>query len=163
MKKLNILIPEQTKLKEIAQIKYDHLQDIGTITISNHKMSNDEILRAVEEKKYNALMIDSASFGVDRDFLISLNGKIEIISMNATGYNNIDIHTAKEEGIVVCNVPDYAGQSVAELVFTMVFSLLRKLKRLEKMKRARPLFFRKKKIKLVFRFLLLPLRKKTGF
>lgn len=128
---MNILIPEQTKLKEIVINKYIKLQEIGNITISEYKMSNEEILKAVEEKKYNALMIDSASFVLKREFLISLRGKIKIISMNATGYNNIDVQTAKEEGIMVCNVPDYAGQSVAELVFSMIFSLLRKLKRVE--------------------------------
>ena len=32
----------------------------------------------------------------------------------ATGYNNVDVRAAKERGIVVCNVPDYSSDAVAQ-------------------------------------------------
>ena len=34
--------------------------------------------------------------------------KLKMIAMLATGYNSIDIKTAKERGIYVCNIPKYA-------------------------------------------------------
>lgn len=46
----------------------------------------------------------------------------------ATGYSWIDTKHARKRGITVTNVPDYATESVAELVFGQLISLLRKTK-----------------------------------
>ncbi|PTD94066.1 hydroxyacid dehydrogenase [archaeon SCG-AAA382B04] len=52
----------------------------------------------------------------------------ELISVSFTGYDHIDIEKAEEEGIAVTNIPEYATASVAELVFGLAISLLRKLR-----------------------------------
>ncbi|MBQ0125853.1 MAG: D-2-hydroxyacid dehydrogenase, partial [Clostridiales bacterium] len=45
---------------------------------------------------------------------------LKYVGLFATGYNNIDTVAAKERGIVVCNVPGYSTDSVAQLVFSMI-------------------------------------------
>lgn len=50
-----------------------------------------------------------------------------MVSVWQTGYDHIDIKTATEKGIVVSNVPDYAFDSVAEMVFALTLNLMRKV------------------------------------
>ena len=42
-----------------------------------------------------------------------------MIALWQTGYDHIDLKAANEKGIVVSNVPDYACDSVAEMVFAL--------------------------------------------
>ncbi len=56
---------------------------------------------------------------LDRQTIESLP-KLKMIGVLATGYNIVDIAAAKERGIVVCNVPAYSTDSVAQLIFAFL-------------------------------------------
>jgi phosphoglycerate dehydrogenase-like enzyme len=58
-------------------------------------------------------------------FNASLN--LKMLSIWQTGYDHIDIKTATEKGVIVSNVPDYAFDSVAEMVFALALNILRKV------------------------------------
>lgn len=48
---------------------------------------------------------------------------IKYIGLFATGYNNIDLEAAKENGIVVCNAPSYSTYAVAQHVFALILHM----------------------------------------
>ncbi len=52
---------------------------------------------------------------------------LKIILLWQTGYDHIDIKAAAEKGVIVSNVPDYAFDSVAEMVFALSLNILRKV------------------------------------
>lgn len=54
---------------------------------------------------------------------------LKYVSVLATAYGKIDIDYAKKKGIVVTNVPGYATESVAELVFAVILEKIRDLAR----------------------------------
>lgn len=47
---------------------------------------------------------------------------IRFIGILSTGYNTVDVAYAQEKGIVVCNVPDYCTNCVAQHVFAMLLA-----------------------------------------
>lgn len=59
--------------------------------------------------------------------MLDLLPNLKLIACRSTGYNNIDLVTAAERGIVVTNVPTYGENTVAEYTFTLLLALMRKL------------------------------------
>ena len=57
---------------------------------------------------------------------------LELIAISATGTNIVDLEYCKSKGIAVTNLRDYASDSVAEHVLTMILTLLKQIKGLEK-------------------------------
>lgn len=55
--------------------------------------------------------------------------KLKLIATRSTGYDHIDFEAAKERGIVVCNVPSYGENTVAEHTFALMLSLSRNIHR----------------------------------
>lgn len=54
---------------------------------------------------------------------------LKMISVLATGYNIVDVAAAAEKGMVVCNVPVYGTDSVAQYVFAAILHVMHDLGR----------------------------------
>jgi len=54
---------------------------------------------------------------------ISRLPRLRYIGVLATGYTIVDVEAARERGIPVCNVPDYATRSVVQMVFAHLLNL----------------------------------------
>lgn len=50
--------------------------------------------------------------------------QLQLITITATGYNNIDLRAAKNADIAVCNVPEYGTFSVAQHAFALILELV---------------------------------------
>jgi glycerate dehydrogenase len=61
-----------------------------------------------------------------REVLLSAP-RLRLIALTATGYNNIDLGTARERGIAVCNVREYCTQSVMQHAWGMILCLTQHL------------------------------------
>ena len=66
----------------------------------------------------NKVVIDAAAMQ---------SAALRLIVVAATGTNNIDLATAKQRGITVCNVRDYASGAVSQHVFSLLLALVSRL------------------------------------
>jgi glycerate dehydrogenase len=57
-----------------------------------------------------------------KDILAALP-KLKFIGVLATGYNVVDITAAKEQGVVVTNIPAYGTEAVAQMTFALLLEL----------------------------------------
>ena len=58
--------------------------------------------------------------------------KLKLIVTRSAGIDHIDIEYCRERGITVCHIPAYSPKSIAELTFSLILSLARKLKRVDR-------------------------------
>ncbi len=59
--------------------------------------------------------------------ILKRSPRLKMVCVAATGYDCVDLQACREHGVVVCNVPGYSRQSVAEGVIGFIFALRRAL------------------------------------
>ena len=76
---------------------------------------------------HNADALLTAFIKVGED-VFSAAPQLKIVSINATGYDNVDLTAAKRHGVAVCPVGEYCTEDVAEFTITTMLALVRNLK-----------------------------------
>jgi D-3-phosphoglycerate dehydrogenase len=78
------------------------------------------------ERLRGADVVISGWTKIGRDVLLAAPG-LRLVSLWATGLDNIDLATARAQDVTVCNVPSYATDSVAELALGLMLAVIRKI------------------------------------
>jgi glycerate dehydrogenase len=95
-----------TQFEKEAQVEYyDRTEPIETVA-----------------RTFGADIIITNKTIIDAD-VIHAASHLKMIAVTATGYNNVDVEAAKKKNIVVCNVPGYGTQSVAQHTFALLLEL----------------------------------------
>ncbi|WP_442595946.1 2-hydroxyacid dehydrogenase [Neobacillus sp. D3-1R] len=71
-------------------------------------------------------LLTMLSDSIDRDLLTSAK-KLKVVANLAVGFDNIDIQTATELGIAVCNTPDVLTDTTADLTFSLLLATARRI------------------------------------
>lgn len=112
--KIVILDRNTVTNKDISFAEIESLGDIRYFDV----LPKEKLVSAIDDAE--VVVCNKAQ--LDRS-IIEKCPKLKFIGLFATGYNNIDTACAKEKGIVVCNVPGYSTEAVAQLTFSMILAL----------------------------------------
>ncbi len=74
------------------------------------------------ERIHDAEIVITNKVVIDKPLLLA-SPKLRLICVAATGTNNIDLDTAEQHGVTVCNARGYATPSVVQHTFTLILSL----------------------------------------
>jgi len=91
--------------------------------IFNNILSEEEIIKNCQETEILSVFIYSK---ITKKVFENLP-KLKQIATRSVGYDHIDLKTAKEKGVVICNVPDYGAHAIAEHVFALLLSGIRRI------------------------------------
>jgi D-3-phosphoglycerate dehydrogenase / 2-oxoglutarate reductase len=92
-------------------------------TVVTDKVAQENLAAEINSKKYAALTVRSAT-KVRKD-IIDACPDLKVIARGGVGMDNIDVDYAKGKGISVINTPAASSNSVAELVFSHLFGMVR--------------------------------------
>ena len=62
---------------------------------------------------------------VDREVLAAGAGRLRVVANVAVGYDNVDVATAADLGVAVCNTPGVLDETTADLAFLLVLAACR--------------------------------------
>ncbi len=113
---MKILIADCATLAQNNDLLLTVFEKYGDV-VYNPNISRDELLKTVYEYDMilcNKTIIDKA--------VIEKAKKLKYIGLFATGYNNIDITSAREHNITVCNAGSYSTSAVAQQVFAYILN-----------------------------------------
>lgn len=113
---MNIVVLDGYTLNS-GDLHWNELQTLGNCTIYDRTLP-DEI---VDHAKNAEILLTNKT--VLAQNILEQLPQLKYIGVLATGYNVVDVVTAKKLGIIVTNVPAYSTMSVAQLVFALLFEL----------------------------------------
>jgi glycerate dehydrogenase len=100
-----------------GDLSWAPLSGFGQLVVHDRTAENDVVERCRE-----AAIVITNKVPLTRETMQQLP-QLKLITVLATGYNIVDVDVAKENGIVVCNVPAYGTASVAQHTFALLLEL----------------------------------------
>lgn len=102
-----------------GDLSWDKLKDFGELTVYDRtEYRNDKIIDAIG----GAEIVFTNKTPLPKEVLESVPS-LNYIGVLATGYNVVDVDTAKELGIVVTNVPSYGTTAVAQMTIALLLEM----------------------------------------
>lgn len=111
---MKILIADKATLVSNGDISLDVFSNFGFVT-EYENISREELLEEVKDTDIilcNKAIIDKEVF----DYA----PRLRYVGLFATGYNNIDLASAKEHNVTVCNTAGYSTNAVAQQVMAYI-------------------------------------------
>ena len=100
-----------------GDVSWEAMQSLGELTVYD-STAPDEVLERVAEADAvltNKVVITAA--------MMAQLPALKYIGVLATGYNVVDVKAAREQGIIVTNIPAYSTDSVAQLTFAHILNI----------------------------------------
>ena len=104
-----------------GDLSWDSMASLGEFAVYDRTLPEDVI-----ESAGNAEIVLTNKTVLSRDKIEALPN-LKYIGVLATGTNVVDLDAASEKGIVVTNVPAYGTASVAQMVFSHILNLCRRV------------------------------------
>ncbi len=104
-----------------GDISWEPLAELGDLVVYNETEEADIISRIGD-----AQVIYSNKIKITKEVMDACP-QIKFIGVTAAGYDAIDIHAAKERGIVVCNAPNYGSLAVSQYAFALLLEICSKV------------------------------------
>ncbi len=102
-----------------GDISWSALEALGELTVYERTPADKRL-----ERIGDAEIVLTNKTRLTADVFDTLRG-IKYVGVLATGFDVVDVTAAKQYGIPVCNVPGYATDAVAEMVFALLLELCR--------------------------------------
>lgn len=117
--KINIIFLDENTVT-LGDIDFSALGKLGEYR-SYENFDEDDIL----QKAKDAHILIANKSPITRKVMSNLP-ELKLVTIVATGFNNVDTKAAGEKNIRVCNVPGYATDSVAQHTFALILNLATK-------------------------------------
>lgn len=102
-------------------LPWDGLKALGDCTIYDRTAPAEVVERA---EGAEAVLTNKTILTAEQ---IESLPNLKYIGVLATGYNVVDVESAKRKGIIVTNIPAYSTQSVAQMVFAHILNITQRV------------------------------------
>ncbi|HHW49132.1 MAG TPA: D-2-hydroxyacid dehydrogenase [Clostridiaceae bacterium] len=100
-----------------GDLSWENLNKLGDVTIYEHTPFEMTVERA---KGAEIVLTNKTPLGENE---LNQLPELKYIGVLATGYNVVDVETAKKKGIIVTNIPTYGTKSVAQMTFALLLEM----------------------------------------
>ena len=125
----SVLLTRRIPSSVLRLLEAEHAVDLHA---GDGVLARDELLRRVADKDALICLLTDR---IDREVL-DAGPALKIVANIAVGYDNVDVATARERGVVVTNTPDVLTQAVAEFTWALILGAARRVAEADRLVRA---------------------------
>lgn len=105
-----------------GDLSYDCLKQFGEVTLYQHTDSEEEAIRRIGENEI--VLVNKVPI---TENVLNACPNIQLICVQATGYNIVDCAACAKRNIPVTNVPSYGTAAVAQFTFALMLELCHRI------------------------------------
>ncbi len=110
--------------REIPEAGLRPLEDYDVTVLSERSPERGELLEAAQGIDG---VLSTLTEKIDAEFMNAAGESLKVVANMAVGYDNVDVVTATERGIVVTNTPDVLDETTADTAFMLLLAAARRL------------------------------------
>lgn len=111
------------RLPEAVEARMAELFDVVK-NHDDHKMSREELLLAMRQSD---VLVPTLTDHIDASMLAQAGEKLKLIANYGAGVDHIDVHSARQRGILVSNTPGVVAEDTADMALALILSVTRRL------------------------------------
>ncbi len=111
------------RLPDAVETRMAELFDV-TLREDDAPMSRDELVHAVQQAD---VLVPTITDRIDAGLIGQAGDRLKLIANYGAGVDHIDIHTARQRGILVSNTPGVLTDDTADMVLALILSVTRRI------------------------------------
>jgi len=111
------------RLPEPVEQRMSELFDV-TLREDDSPMTRDELTRAVRSAD---VLVPTITDRIDAGLIAQAGERLKLIANYGAGVDNIDVHTARQRGVLVSNTPGVLTDDTADMTMALILAVLRRI------------------------------------
>ena len=120
-KRLSVVVTR--RLPDAVETRMSELFDV-TLRQTDAPMTREELTDAIRRSD---VLVPTITDQIDSSLLSQAGDQLKLIANFGAGVDNIDVHTARQRGILVSNTPDVLTEDTADMTLALLLAVTRKI------------------------------------
>jgi len=119
--KLSVVVTR--RLPEAVETRMSELFDVE-LRSTDTRMSREELVAAMRRAD---ILVPCVTDTIDAALLAQAGEKLKLIANYGAGVDHIDVHTARQRGILVANTPGVVTEDTADMTMALILAVTRRI------------------------------------
>jgi glyoxylate reductase len=110
-------------LPEVVETRLSELFNVE-LSVADEKMSREDLIRAMQRAD---VLVPTVTDRIDQGMLAAAGDRLKLIANYGAGVDHIDVHTARQRGILVSNTPGVVTDDTADMTMALILAVTRRI------------------------------------
>ncbi|MDV4168601.1 D-glycerate dehydrogenase [Rhodovulum sp. FJ3] len=111
------------RLPEVVETRLSELFNVE-LSVADDKMSREDLIRAMQRAD---VLVPTVTDRIDQGMLAAAGDRLKLIANYGAGVDHIDVHTARQRGILVSNTPGVVTDDTADMTMALILAVTRRI------------------------------------
>lgn len=111
------------KLPEVVETRMSELFDV-VLREDDRRMTRDEIVAAM---RASDVLVPTVTDTIDASMMAQAGERLKLIANYGAGIDHIDVHSARQRGVLVTNTPGVVTDDTADMTLALILAVTRRL------------------------------------